>query len=139
MVALVGLIAIRLEREALGRTEATERRSSELASRRRNVLAACHAPGVHGLVFATTSTVWDAWRLHTHVRGERHTYICGRGSGTAAVTSAIDRQAAHACHGHRWLLKFQVRVGRWMSKCRRITVKMVPYNAQSAPFLMYMR
>ena len=54
-------------------------------------------------VFATISTVQDGWRLDPHVRGELHTYMCGRGSGVAAVTIAVDREAADASRGREWL------------------------------------
>ena len=40
--------------------------------------------------------VQDGWRLDPHVRGELHTYMCGKGSGVAAVTVAVDREAADA-------------------------------------------
>ena len=45
--------------------------------------------------------VQDDWRLDPHARGELHTYMCGRGSGVAAVTiaDAVDREAADASRG----------------------------------------
>ena len=40
--------------------------------------------------------VQDAWRLCACVSAEIRTYICGSGSGVAAVAIAVDREASDA-------------------------------------------
>ena len=40
--------------------------------------------------------VQDAWRLCACVRAAIRTYICGSGSGVAAVAIAVDREASDA-------------------------------------------
>ena len=40
--------------------------------------------------------VQDAWRLYACLRATIRTYICGSGSGVAAVAIAVDREASDA-------------------------------------------
>ena len=47
--------------------------------------------------------VQDAWRLCACVRAEMRTYICGSGSGVAAVATAVDRETTDASRGLKWL------------------------------------
>ena len=54
--------------------------------------------------------VQDAWRLCACVRVEMRTYMCGNGSGVAAVVIAVDRETLDASRGlkaqctmaHKW-------------------------------------
>ena len=60
-------------------------------------MLAVHDPSVlQRLVFATGRSVQDAWWLDPCVRGELCTHMCGSGSGVAAVTIAVDCEAANA-------------------------------------------
>ena len=66
-------------------------------------MLAPHDPSiVEWAVLATTAMVLDAWRLCACVRGEMRTYMCGSGSGVAAVAIAVDRETADASRGLKW-------------------------------------
>ena len=60
------------------------------------VLAACDPSIVEWVVCVTTSMFQDACWLCACVRREMRTYMCGSGSGVAAVTIAVDRETADA-------------------------------------------
>ena len=64
--------------------------------RRRAMLAACNPSIVQWVVCVTTCMVQDACRLCACVRAEIRTYICGSGSGVAAMAIAVDREASDA-------------------------------------------
>ena len=63
------------------------------------MLAACDPSTVEWAVIATTATVQDVWRLYPCVRDVMRTYMCGSGSGVAAVTIAVGRETADASRG----------------------------------------
>ena len=60
------------------------------------MLAACNPCVVQWVVCVTRCIVQDAWRLYPCVHAEMRTYICGSGSGVAAVAIAVDREASDA-------------------------------------------
>ena len=70
--------------------------------RRPAVLAACDPSIVEWAVIATTAIVQDVWRLYPCVRDVIRTYMCGSGSGVAAVAIAVDRETADASRGLKW-------------------------------------
>ena len=79
---------------AIGRgSEVAERPICDLVHVGRAVLASHDPSIVEWAVLATTAMVQDVSRLHPYVRDEMRTRICGSGSGVAAVTNAVDREA----------------------------------------------
>ena len=64
--------------------------------RRPAMLAACDLSIVKWTVIATAAMTQDVWRLYPCVRHAIRTYMCGSGSGVAAVTIAVDRETADA-------------------------------------------
>ena len=66
------------------------------------MLAVCNPSILQWVVCFTTSMVQDAWWLYPCVRGEMRTYMCGSGSGVAAVAIAVDRETADASRGLKW-------------------------------------
>ena len=66
------------------------------------MLAACDPSIVRLTVLATTAMVQDVWRLYPYVRDAMRMYICGSGSGVAAVAIAVDRETPDASRGLKW-------------------------------------
>ena len=64
--------------------------------RRPAMLAACDPSIVRWTVLATTTMAQDVWRLYPCVRDAMRTYMCGSGSGVAAVAIAVCREASDA-------------------------------------------
>ena len=67
--------------------------------RRPAMLAACDLSIVKWTVIATTAMAQDVWRLYPCVRRAMRTYMCGSGSGVAAVAIAVGRETADASRG----------------------------------------
>ena len=96
MVRVVAAVLVRAIREG---SEAVERsicglvHVGELCSRRVILASTCV---VQWVVCVTRCMVQDAWRLCACVSAVIRAYICGSGSGVAAVTIAVDREASDA-------------------------------------------
>ena len=66
------------------------------------MLVVCDLSIVQWVVLATTVMVQDVWRLCACVSDVIRTYMCGSGSGVAAVAIAVDRETADASRGLKW-------------------------------------
>ena len=93
MVRVVAAVLVRAIREG---SEAAERSICGLVHVGELLLAACDPCVVQWVVCVTRCMVQDAWQLCACVSAEIRTYICGSGSGVAAVAIAVDREASDA-------------------------------------------